>query len=67
MRRVFLVDTLTCAPCQGRLRVVDNVDNRDAVHAMLRHLSLLEDPEPDRAVQDRDREPQLELAYNFGA
>jgi len=58
---------MTCAPCQGRLRVVARVDNPDAVHAMLRHLGLLYDPEPDRAVQNRDREPQLELAYDFGA
>ena len=67
VRRVFLVDILTCAPCQGRLRVVAKVDNPDAVQAMLRHLGLLYDPEPDRAVHDRDREPQLELAYDFGA
>ena len=49
------------------LRLVAQVDNPDAVQAMLRHLGLLYDPEPDRAVQDRDREPQLELAYDFGA
>ncbi len=67
LRRVFLVDIMTCAPCQGRLRVVARVDNPDAVHAMLRHLGLLYDPEPDRPTRRRNDEPQLEFAYDFGA
>jgi hypothetical protein len=61
------VDIMTCAPCQGRLRVVARVDNPDAVHAMLRHLGLLYDPEPDRPTRRRNDEPQLEFAYDFGA
>ena len=67
LRPVFLVDILTCSQCQGRLRVVAKVDNPDAVHAMLRHLGLLDDPQPDRQRLYRDDEPQLELAYDFGA
>ena len=67
LRRVFLVDFLTCSQCQGRLRIVAKVDNPDAVHAMLRHLGLLDDPQPDRQGQYRKDEPQLELAYDFGA
>ena len=50
-----------------RLRVVAKVDNPDAVHAMLRHLGLLDDPQPDRQGQYREDEPQLEHAYDFGA
>ena len=67
LRRVFLVDILTCSQCQGRLRVVAKVDNPDAVHAMLRHLGLFDDPQPDRQRLYREDEPLLELAYDFGA
>ena len=50
-----------------RLRIVAKVDNPDAVHAMLRHLGMLDDPQPDRQGPYREDEPQLELAYDFGA
>ena len=33
--------------CKGKLRVVAKVDNPDAVAAMLRHLGLDQDPNPD--------------------
>ena len=61
------MDILTCSQCQGRLRVVAKVDNPDAVHAMLRHLGLFDDPQPDRQRLYREDEPLLELAYDFGA
>jgi hypothetical protein len=67
LRRVFLVDILTCSQCQGRLRIVAKVDNPDAVEAMLRHLGLLYHPEPDREASHRDHEPQLAFTYDFGA
>ena len=53
--------------CKGKLRVVANVDNPGAVAAMLQHLGLDQDPNPDPTTMAYECSPQLELAFNFGA
>ena len=53
--------------CKGKLRTVAKVDSPDAVAAMLRHLGLDQDPNPDPTTVANECGPQLELAFDFGA
>ena len=43
------------------------VDNPDAVAAMLRHLGLDQDPNPDPKTEANECGPQLALEFDFGA
>ena len=52
---------------KGKLRMVAKVDNPGAVAAMLRHLGLDRDPNPDPTTVANECGPQLELAFDFGA
>ena len=47
--------------------MVAKVDNPGAVAAMLRHLGLGRDPNPDPKTLANECGPQLELAFDFGA
>ena len=47
--------------------MVAKVDNPGAVAAMLRHLGLDQDPNPDPKTVANKCGPQLELAFDFGA
>ena len=67
LSRIFAIDVMTCAQCKGKLRIVAKVDNPDAVAAMLRHLGLDRDPNPDPTTVANECGPQLELAFDFGA
>ena len=67
LSRIFAIDVMTCAQCKGKLRMVAKVDNPDAVAAMLRHLGLDQDPNPDPTTVANECGPQLELAFDFGA
>ena len=67
LSRIFAIDVMTCAQCKGKLRIVAKVDNPDAVAAMLRHLGLDQDPNPDPTTVAYECSPQLELAFDFGA
>ena len=67
LSRIFAIDVMTCAQCKGKLRMVAKVDNPDAVAAMLRHLGLDQDPNPDPTTMAYECGPQLELAFDFGA
>lgn len=44
LSRIFHIDGMTCAQCNGKLRVVAKVENLDAVAAMWRYVRL--DPNP---------------------
>ena len=51
LRRVYLNDVLSC-PCGGRRYVVAEINERDAVVAILTHLGL--DPDPPTIARARD-------------
>jgi hypothetical protein len=58
--------------CKGvqlkdKLRIVAKVDKPNAVAAMLRHLGLDQDPNPDPTKVANECGPQLELAFDFAA
>lgn len=66
LRRSFDVDVLQCPRCQGRLRVLAVITERDAVQRILAHLGVPTDPPPLARARDPtdDAEPaeQLQVA-----
>jgi hypothetical protein len=65
LRRSFEVDVLQCPKCQGRLRVLAVITEREAVQRILGHLGVPADtPLPARArdpTDDAEASDQLEL------
>jgi hypothetical protein len=59
LKRVFLEDVLAC-PCGGRRRVIGDVQDPDAVTAILRHLALPTQPPPIARARD-----PAELGFGF--
>jgi hypothetical protein len=63
LRRTFSVDVLKCPTCQGRMRVLGMVTERDAVRAILERLAMeaevpciawARDPTDDEATEEAD-------------
>ena len=65
--RIFAIDVMTRHAVQRQTSHGGNVDNPGAVAAMLRHLGLDRDPDPDPTTVANECGPQLELAFDFGA
>ena len=51
LQRIYLDDVLAC-PCGGRRYVVAEINERDAIGAILNHLGL--DPDPPTIARARD-------------
>ena len=51
LRRIYLDDVLAC-PCGGRRYVVAEINERDAIVAILNHLGL--EPDPPTIARARD-------------
>ena len=62
LERVFGVDVLACAKCQGRMKVIAFLEKPDAVRAILRHLGRRDAPLP----VTRSRGPP-QPAFDFAA
>jgi hypothetical protein len=45
IRKVYLVDPMTCPKCGGRLRILSFIDNPSVIEKILRHLKLWDFPE----------------------
>ena len=45
IRKVYLVDPLTCPKCGGRLRILSFIDNPCVIEKILQHLKLWDSPE----------------------
>jgi hypothetical protein len=45
IRKVYLVDPLTCPKCGGRLRILSFIDNPCVIEKILRHLKIWDPPE----------------------
>jgi hypothetical protein len=45
IRKVYLVDPLTCPNCGARLRILSFIDNPCIIEKILRHLKLWDSPE----------------------
>jgi hypothetical protein len=45
IRKVYLVDPLTCPKCGGRLRILSFIENPCVIEKILRHLKLWDSPE----------------------
>ena len=59
LKRIFLEDVLAC-PCGGRRRIVSDVQDRDAIVAILRHLRLPIGAPPIARARD-----PAEMAFGF--
>ena len=62
IRKVCLVDPLTCPKCGGRLRILSFIENPCVIEKILRHLKLWDLPE--RSTPPR-RSTTLELDADF--
>jgi len=61
IRRVYLVDPLTCPKCGGRLRILSFIDDPGVIEKILRHLKLWDPPErspPPRPATTLEPDPQ---------
>jgi hypothetical protein len=58
LRRVYLVDVLTCDACGGRRHIIADVTDRDVIVAILQHLGLDADAPP----LARARDPTFDAA-----
>ena len=45
IRKVYLIDPMTCPKCGGRLRILSFIDNPSVIEKILRHLKLWDSPE----------------------
>jgi len=45
IRKVYLIDPLTCPKCGGHLRILSFIDNPSVIEKILRHLKLWDPPE----------------------
>lgn len=45
IRKIYLMDPLTCPKCGGRLRILGFIDNACVIEKILRHLKLWDLPE----------------------
>jgi hypothetical protein len=68
LRRSFAIDVLQCPKCQGRLRVLAVITERDSARRILAHLGLPTDApplararDPTDDVGDAEIDVQLEL------